>query len=131
MLRRMCGQRSRARGQHVVCRPCQSVLHVLSTNLFLPPLPPAPRPRLVPDLPTYPLNHFANVVWRTHAAPGRYARHATPTDMSKELSNQQISRRGPYINSGSNDIGPTPDGFATSARARRTAQTRQRGSAEN
>eukprot|EP00793_Prasinoderma_coloniale_P005105 PRCOL_00000866-RA len=65
------------------------------------------------------------------AAFPMYARHATPTDMSKELSNQQISRRGPYLNSGSNDIGPTPDGFATSARARRTAQTRQSGSAEN
>mmetsp|Transcript_12879 Transcript_12879/g.54110 ORF Transcript_12879/g.54110 Transcript_12879/m.54110 type:complete len:114 (-) Transcript_12879:147-488(-) len=65
------------------------------------------------------------------AFPMWYARHATPTDMSKELSNQQISRRGPYLNSGSNDIGPTPDGFATSARARRTAQTRQSGSAEN
>ena len=103
---------------------------------YLPtcPFPPSllpPGPALVPDLPTYPLNHSANVTSRTHAAPGRYARHATPTDMSKELSNQQISRRGPYLNSGSNDIGPTPDGFATSARARRTAQTRQRGSAEN
>ena len=94
-----------------------------------PCCPPAP-PSCLTSLRTLSIT-LPNVTSRTHAAPGRYARHATPTDMSKELSNQQISRRGPYLNSGSNDIGPTPDGFATSARARRTAQTRQRGSAEN
>ena len=40
------------------------------------------------------------------AFPFWYSRTAEPTDMSKALSNQQISRRGPYINSGSSDAGP-------------------------